>query len=160
MQQATVLAQQQSQLQQGETSGGAQGIQKELSTLQVVNGEIPVHGPGLSIRMQGTVMDFELQDLLNSLRQASAEAFSLNGYRLISSTPIASRGNALVIGSHSVTSPLVLDVIGDPDQLGPAADLAVASLQTRVQIDIARQTDLAITEVVTPRPLIYAQLGK
>jgi uncharacterized protein YlxW (UPF0749 family) len=160
MQQATALAQQQSQLQQGQTASGAQGIQKELSTLQIVNGEIPVHGPGLAIRMQGTVMDFELQDLLNGLRQASAEAFSLNGYRLVSSTPIVSKGNDLLIGTHSVSSPLVLDVIGDPDQLGPAADLAVASLQTRVQIDIARQTDLAITEVVTPRPLIYAQLGK
>src|SRR5579864_3264133 len=162
MQQSAALTQQESQLRQSLNSGGAdaQGLQKALTTLQIVNGEIPVHGPGLTIRMQGTVMDFELQDLLNSLRQSSGEAFSLNGYRLISSTPVVTTGNDLEVSGHTVTSPLVLKVIGNPDELGPAADLAVASLQTRVQIDIARQNDLAITEVVTPRPLIYAQLGK
>src|SRR5438874_1779639 len=67
---------------------------------------------------------------------------------------------ALLINGHAVSSPLSLLVIGDPEQLGPAADLSASSLQTRVQVEIQRQTDLAITEVVTPRPLIYAQLGK
>lgn len=162
IEQGAALSQQDAQLRQALSSGGADApaLQKELTTLQVVNGELPVHGPGLTIRMQGTVMDFELQDLLNGLRQAGAEAFALNGYRLVGSTPIISRGNDLMVDDHGVSSPLLLQVIGDPDQLGPAADLAVASLQTRVQIDISRQTDLAITEVVTPKPLIYAQLGK
>ena len=162
LQQSAALSQQEAQLRQALNSGGAdaQTLQKALSTLQVINGEIPVHGPGLSIRMQGAVQDFELQDLLNSLRQATGEAFALNGYRLVASTPIISKGDQLWVAGHAISSPLVLDVIGDPDQLGPAADLAVASLQTRVQIDIARKTDLAITEVLTPRPLIYAQLGK
>jgi len=128
--------------------------------LREVNGEAPVHGPGLHIRIQGTIMDFELQDALNNLRNAGAEAIALNGQRIISSTPVQSRGNSLLINGHAVSSPLSLLVIGDPEQLGPAADLSASSLQTRVQVEIQRQTDLAITEVVTPRPLIYAQLGK
>lgn len=162
LQQSAALAQQQAQLQQALSGGGAdaQAIHKELSTLQAVNGVIPVHGPGLSIRVQGTVMDFELQDLLNSLRQAGAEAFSVNGYRIVSSTAIISKGNTLMIGGQAVHSPFVLTIIGDPDQLGPAADLAVSSLQTRMQVDIQRKTDVAITEVVTPHPLIYAQPGR
>lgn len=162
IQQRAALAQQEAQLSQALTSGGAdaRGLQKTLSTLQVVNGAVPVHGPGLTIRMQGTVQDFELQDLLNSLRQAGGEAFALNGYRLTSSTPIISKGNQLMISGHGVGSPLNLDVIGDPEQLGPAGDLSLTSLQTRIQIEIQRKADLAITEVVTPRPLIYAQLGK
>ena len=162
LQQGASLAQQETQLGQALSSGGsdAQAIQKELTTLQLVNGELPVHGPGLTIRIQGTVLDFELQDVLNSLRQASGEAFSLNGYRLISSTPVLTKGNDLLIAGHSVGTTLVLNVIGDPEQLGPAADLAVASLQTRVQIQIERKSDLAITEVVTPQALVYAQLGK
>src|ERR1700758_2113375 len=102
LQQGTDLSQQETQLRQALSSGGAdaQAIQKELTTLQLVNGELPVHGPGLTIRIQGAVLDFELQDLLNSLRQASGEAFSINGYRLISSTPIISKGNELVISGH------------------------------------------------------------
>ena len=162
MQQSVSLTQQEAQLRQGLNSGGsdAQAIQKELTTLQLVNGEIPVHGPGVTIRIQGSVLDFELQDVLNSLRQASGEAFSLNGYRLISSTPVMTKGNDLLVAGHSVGTTLVLNVIGDPEQLGPAADLAVASLQTRVQIQIERKSDLAITDVVSPQPLVYAQLGK
>ena len=162
LQQGADLSQQETQLRQALSSGGsdAQAIQKELTTLQLVNGEIPVHGPGLTIHMQGGIMDFELQDVLNSLRQASGEAFSVNSYRVTSSTPIISKGNSLLVGGHSIGSTLVLDVIGDPEQLGPAADLAVTSLQTRVQIVIQRSADLAITEVVTPHPLIYGQLGR
>jgi uncharacterized protein YlxW (UPF0749 family) len=162
MQQSASLAQQEAQLRQGLNSGGsdAQAIQKELTSLQLVNGELPVHGPGLTIRIQGSVLDFELQDVLNSLRQASGEAFSINGYRLISSTPVVTKGNDLLVDGHTIGTTLVLKVIGDPEQLGPAADLAVASLQTRVQIQIERKSDLAITEVVTPQPLVYAQLGK
>jgi uncharacterized protein YlxW (UPF0749 family) len=114
----------------------------------------------LQIRIQGTIMDFELQDALNNLRNAGAEAIALNGQRIISGTPVQSRGDTLLINGHAVSSPLSLLVIGDPEQLGPAADLSASSLQTRVQVSIQRQTELAITEVVTPRPLIYAQLGK
>jgi uncharacterized protein YlxW (UPF0749 family) len=121
---------------------------------------VPVHGPGLQIGIQGTIMDFELQDALNNLRNAGAEAIALNGQRLISSTPVLSRGNSLLINGHAVSAPLRLVVIGDPEQLGPAADLSASSLQTRVQVQIQRATDLAITEVVAARPLIYAQLGK
>jgi uncharacterized protein YlxW (UPF0749 family) len=162
LQQGGDLTQQQAQLRQALGSGGsdAQALQKELTTLQLINGEIPVHGPGLTIRIQGGIMDFELQDLLNSLRQASGEAFSLNSYRIISSTPIISKGDALLVSGHAVGTTLVLNVIGDPEQLGPAADLAVTSLQTRVQIDIQRKADLAITDVLTPQPLIYGQLGR
>lgn len=162
IQQSTALSQQEAQLRQALTAGGAdaRAITKEASTLQAVNGEVPVHGPGLRIRIQGSIMDFELQDALNSLRNASAEAISLNGYRIIASTSIVSRGENLLISGHAVSAPLVLLVIGDPEQLGPAADLTASALQTRVQVDIGRQTDIAITEVVTPHPLIYAQLGK
>jgi uncharacterized protein YlxW (UPF0749 family) len=162
IQQGAALTQQEAQLRQALTAGGAdvQAIQKEFVTLREVNGEVPVHGPGLQIRIEGTIMDFELQDALNNLRNAGAEAIGLNGYRIVGSTPVQSHGNSLLINGLAVHSPLSLLVIGDPEQLGPAADLSASSLQTRVQVQIQRQTELAITEVVTPRPLIYAQLGK
>ena len=162
IQQSAALSQQEAQLRQALTAGGtdSQAIFKELTTLRVVSGEVPVHGPGLEIRIQGPIMDFELQDALNSLRNAGAEALSLNGYRIISSTPIISRGQSLLIGGRTVSAPLVLLVIGDPEQLQPAADLSASSLQTRVQVDIQRKADLAISDVIAPRPLIYAQLGR
>ena len=162
IQQSNALAEQQTQLHQALTSGGAdsQALSKELTTLREVNGAVPVHGPGLEIRIQGPINDFELQDALNNLRNAGAEAIALNGYRIIGSTPVTSRGDTLMVAGHAVGTPLVLLVIGDAEQLGPAADLSASSLQTRVQVSIQRKTDLAITAVVVPHPLIYAQLGK
>ena len=161
-QQAAALGQQDAALQQALAAGGAdsKAIEKELTTLRVINGEIPVHGPGLQIRIDGPIMDFELQDALNSLRNAGAEAFSLNGYRIIAGTPITSHGQSLLVAGHVVVSPFVLQAIGDPEQLGPAADLSASSLQTRVQVDVQTLTDIAITEVTSARPLIYAQLGR
>jgi uncharacterized protein YlxW (UPF0749 family) len=162
IQQSAALAEQQTQLHQSLTSGGAdsKALSKELTTLREINGTVAVHGPGLEIRIQGPVMDFELQDALNNLRNAGAEAISLNGYRIVGSTPVVSRGDILMVAGHAVGTPLVMLVIGDAEQLGPAADLSASSLQTRVQVSIQRKTDVAITEVITPHPLIYAQLGK
>src|ERR1700716_1232465 len=162
IQQSAALAEQQTQLHQALTAGGAdsQALSKDLTTLREINGALAVHGPGLEIRIQGPVNDFELQDALNNLRNAGAEAIALNGYRIVGSTPVTSRGNTLMVAGHPVGTPLVLLVIGDAEQLGPAADLSASSLQTRVQVSIQRKSDLAITEVVTPHPLIYAQLGK
>src|SRR5256884_1509221 len=99
LQQSAALADQQTQLHQALTSGGAdsKALSKELTTLREVNGAVAVHGPGLEIRIQGPVMDFELQDALNNLRNAGAEAISLNGYRIIGSTPVVSRGDILVV---------------------------------------------------------------
>ncbi len=161
LQQSLALDQRQRALQQGLVTGGAdtQAIEKELTILRVVAGLLPVHGPGLEIRIEGPVMDFELQDALNSLRNAGAEAAALNGYRIVDGTPIISHGSALRVAGHPVSSPYVLSVVGDPEQLETAADISASSLQTRVQVTITRRSDLAITEVVEARPLLYSQLG-
>ncbi len=161
LQQSLALVERQRALQQGLVTGGAdtQAIEKELTILRVVAGLLPVHGPGLEIRIEGPVMDFELQDALNNLRNAGAEAAALNGYRIVDGTPIISHGSALRVAGHPVSSPYVLSVVGDPEQLETAADISASSLQTRVQVTITRRSDLAITEVVEARPLLYSQLG-
>jgi len=161
LQQGLTLDQRAQALREGLVAGGAdtRAIDRELTVLRVVAGMLPVHGPGLEIRIDGPMMDFELQDALNNLRNAGAEAAALNGYRIVDGTPIISRGRLLEVAGHPVLSPYVLKVIGDPEQLEGAADISASSLQTRVQVTIRRQADVAITEGVLPRPLLYAQLG-
>jgi uncharacterized protein YlxW (UPF0749 family) len=162
LQQSAALSQQEAALQKALVAGGTDSktIERELTLLREVGGEIPVHGPGIEVHINGPIMDFELQDALNSLRNAGAEAFVLNGNRIVSSTAIQSRGQLLTIAGKPVSSPLVLLAIGDPEQLFAAAEVAATSLQTRLQVDIVRKPELAITEVIVAHPLIYAQLGK
>jgi uncharacterized protein YlxW (UPF0749 family) len=162
LQQSAALSQQEATLSQALVAGGAdsKAIEKELMVLREVNGEVPVHGPGLEIHINGRLQDFELQDALNGMRNAGGEAFALNGVRIVSGTPIESTGQTLKLGGRSVSAPYVLVVIGNQEQLAAAAELAASSLQTRVQVDTQRKPDLAITEVTSAHPLIYAQLGK
>src|SRR5258708_30206638 len=51
LQQGAALTQQETELRQALLAGGAdaQAIQKELTTLRVINGQVPVHGPGRQI---------------------------------------------------------------------------------------------------------------
>jgi uncharacterized protein YlxW (UPF0749 family) len=161
LQQTLTLGQRQAALQDALNAGGAdtKALDREVAVLGAVSGTQPVHGPGLEIRISGTIMDFELQDALNDLRNAGAEAFSVNGYRLNASTPIVTKGNALTVDGHRVSTPYLVHVIGDPERLQSAADISASSLQTRVQVTIDRKTDLVISEVLPPKPLIYSQLG-
>ncbi len=159
LQQSVALAQRQTALRQALVTGGAdtRAIEKELTVLREVAGEMAVHGPGLELRIDGPMMDFELEDALNNLRNAGGEAFALNTYRIVNGTAITSRGQTLVVAGHPVSAPFVLRVIGDPQQLESAADISASTLQTRVRISIQRKADVAIAEVAASRPLIYAQ---
>jgi len=161
LQQTVALTQRQQALEQALVAGGAdvRAIDKELLVLRDVTGRRPVHGPGIEIRIEGNVQDFELQDALNNLRNAGAEAFALNGFRLINGTPLVTRDDVLFVGDQRLAAPYTLKVIGDPEQLQTAAGLSTSSLQTRVRVLMERKTDLAVTEVLEPRPLLYAQRG-
>src|ERR1700737_5490432 len=58
IQQGFVLEEQQTQLHQALTSGGAdsKALSKELTTLREVNGAVAVHGPGLALGIQARVV--------------------------------------------------------------------------------------------------------
>src|SRR2546425_8966768 len=80
IQQGVALSQQETQIREAFTAGGtdAKAIQKELTTLPEANGEVPANGPGLQIRIHGTIMDFNLQDPLNNLPNAGPKPTPLN----------------------------------------------------------------------------------
>lgn len=161
LQQTIALSQRQQALEQALAAGGAdtRAIEKELAVLREVSGHAGVRGPGLEIQISGAVQDFELQDALNNLRNAGAEAFALNGIRFINGTPLISRDSTLLAAGQRIAPPYLLKVIGDPERLASAADIAASSLQTHVQVSIQRKADITITELVPARPLIYAQRG-
>ena len=162
LQQGAALRQRQATLEQGLRSGsaGARALEKEVSVLKAVAGSLAVRGPGLDIHIGGPVQDFEIEDTLNNLRNAGAEAFALNGVRLIDSTAIESRGDRLLVDGKPLQAPYALQVIGDPERLEQAAEVSTSSLQTRVPVSVDRLTMLTITAVRPARPLIYAQLGR
>ena len=110
---------------------------RRLEALGLASGTLPVRGPGVVVRLgdapegeveadeslrggtplDGRVQDRDLQDLVNGLKAAGAEAVSINGVRLTALTAIRSAGDAILVDFRLLSPPYVVRAIGDPDRL-------------------------------------------
>jgi uncharacterized protein YlxW (UPF0749 family) len=103
------------------TSDGA-ALQQKLDDLELQVGSVAVTGQGLkavvddakdSDDKQGRLLDVDLQQLVNGLWTAGAEAISVNGHRLTSLTAIRGAGSAITVDYSSLTPPYTVLAIGD-----------------------------------------------
>jgi uncharacterized protein YlxW (UPF0749 family) len=155
------LSQEEQQLSSSVNSPNAarQQLQQQLSQLQVVNGTIPVHGPGVELRVGFKMQTFEIQDLSNALRQLGAEALSVNAHRLTARTLIGESNGGLVIDGQPVSAPYDFLAIGEPAQLASGAGPLVTQLRSRGQVSLDQLADLRISSVVPDRPQVYSTFG-
>ena len=95
--------------------------QDQADTLAILAGLVPVTGPGIRVWVteeSGTVEVQSMVDTFQELRTAGAEAIQINGQvRVVASTAVEDASGGLLIGGQLVTSPYVIDVIGDPTTL-------------------------------------------
>lgn len=63
------------------------------------------------------VHDLDLRQIVNELKNAGAEAISINGQRIVNSTAITCIGNVIKINDKKITSPFVIKAIGLPESL-------------------------------------------
>lgn len=147
-----------------------------LLSLGLASATLPVEGPGLVVRLDdappddagedplrggtpvdGRVQDRDLQDLVNGLWAAGAEAISINDVRLTALTAIRSAGDAVLVDFQLLSPPYVVRAIGQPADLelelvdGPAG----RRLQTYVslyglRLDVARAESLALPGASAP----------
>jgi uncharacterized protein YlxW (UPF0749 family) len=89
----------------------------ELSQLRIANGLAEVTGPGIEIRVSGPIGVYDIQDLINELRNAGAEGIALNGQRIVVNSVIAERGQRLTIDGITSAAPYTFLAIGDPATL-------------------------------------------
>jgi uncharacterized protein YlxW (UPF0749 family) len=66
---------------------------------------------------EGRVQDRDLQDAVNGLWAAGAEAVSINGLRLSALTAIRSAGEAILVDFRPVSPPYTVRAIGNPGTL-------------------------------------------
>ncbi|HEY7045530.1 MAG TPA: DUF881 domain-containing protein [Nocardioidaceae bacterium] len=114
-------------------------ITDQLVALGVQAGTLAVEGPGMVITVDdapsadegsgGTILDTDLQALVNGLWAAGAEAVSIDGHRLTSLTAIRFAGSAITVDNVSLAPPYVITAIGNPDTL-PARLLETEGGQT------------------------------
>jgi uncharacterized protein YlxW (UPF0749 family) len=108
------------------TSAEGRNVEDRLLRLSMVGGRTAVTGPGVRVVVDnadegvadgGVVLDRDLQQLVNALWQAGAEAIAINGQRITSLTAIRHAGRAITVNFRSLSRPYVIDAIGNPDTL-------------------------------------------
>ena len=101
------------------TSGEAnlENMVSELNKLRILNGLVEVAGPGVEIKISGSVTVLDLQDLVNEVRNAGAEALALNGYRLVARSVVVGTNGSIRVDENRLTPPYRLQAIGDPQGL-------------------------------------------
>jgi uncharacterized protein YlxW (UPF0749 family) len=98
--------------------------QQKADTLSIMAGTVPVTGPGVRITITeqtGPVDIDSILDAIEELRTAGAEAIQFNGkVRVIAQTYLEDAVGGFSVDGTLLTSPYVLDVIGDPHGLHEA----------------------------------------
>lgn len=103
----------------------------EIKSLRLTSGLEDVQGPGITIIIDDNpdeeivgrhidddvVHDADVQNILNDLRKAGAEAISINGQRVMSMSEIKCGGPIIRVNGRSSAPPYVIKAIGDPKLL-------------------------------------------
>ncbi|GAC1334642.1 MAG: DUF881 domain-containing protein [Candidatus Dormibacteria bacterium] len=155
------LQQQVERLQAETTSGSnpAATLQQERTQLEIIDGTVAVHGPGLVLSVSFALHDYEVQDLANALRQSGAEAVDLNGHRLTARSVVGEKGGKASLDGDSLKAPYRISAVGDPAKLAAGAESIAASLKARGGVSIEQSADIRITSTVPERPVIYSSFG-
>lgn len=102
------------------------GISSELDMYRLLTGSTKVEGPGIVVTLDESgsfdqIASSDLQDLVNILRYAGAEAIAINGQRIVANTAIHEAGNNMLINKTPVNRAdgiaYEIKAIGDPPTL-------------------------------------------
>lgn len=149
---------------------GVAGPLQTVASLQVQGALTPVTGPGLQVVIDSgsgsnVILDRDVQLLVNGLWSSGAEAVSVGGVRLRTTSAIRQAGGAILVDNKPTSWPLTINAIGD------AAAMQVAFAQTSgfarfsafksnygIRFDITNASGLALPGGAAPE-LHYAVTG-
>jgi uncharacterized protein YlxW (UPF0749 family) len=99
----------------GQTTVGDLGT--DLSRIHAWSGLTPVTGQGISILITGQIGGDGVEDLLNELRNAGAEAIAVDGVRIVTGSVVAGAPDALSVENHPIGATFEIRAIGSPQIL-------------------------------------------
>ena len=154
-----------SELRTGNEDAVISDLETRETALKVLSGTVGVAGPGIEITIAdpginvGAIVFF---DLINELRDAGAEAISVNDARVVANTGISEITGGLQIGERTVLPSYRVKVIGNPSTITTALKIPGGIfdvLKAAGAITGIREfTDLEITATVSARPLVNAEI--
>jgi uncharacterized protein YlxW (UPF0749 family) len=135
-------------------------LRADLRRVRLYAGIDPATGPGVSITVHGPIDGGGLDDLINELRNAGAEAMALDGVRLVPGVVALGPPGSVTVGGRTLADPFTLDAIGAPDKLtgsltrsgGMIAQLSAT--QPEVSVDVTPLDRIGVP--ATDRQLVPA----
>ena len=90
----------------------------------------------------------DLVEVVNALKNAGAEAISINGQRITNFTSIYCAGNVVVVNGEKISSPIEIKAIGSPELLYGSIRIPGGYIElleeTGVIVDIKKQQNITI----------------
>jgi len=105
------------------TAAAARGVSSvdrlrtDLARIRTWAGLDPVVGPGVRITVNGPLPGVAVEDLLNELRNAGAEAMAVAGVRIVPGVVVAGPPGALSALDTPLPDPFEVEAIGSPETL-------------------------------------------
>ena len=92
-------------------------LRADLRRVRLYAGIDPASGPGVTITVRGPIDGPGIEDLVNELRNAGAEAMALDDVRLVPGVVAIGPAGGVTLGSNALDDPFTLSAIGAPDKL-------------------------------------------
>jgi len=154
------LARRQTALQSGQSGAADEVLRQEAERLRAIEGDVPVHGPGIVMVVDATGLGaLDLEDAMNNLAAAGAEAIDVNGRRVVTGVAVTQTDQGVAIDGVVVAPPWSISVIGDTGRLTQVADVMTQQLRADRRVRSASyrvESDLVISSVISERPFVYA----
>lgn len=141
-------------------------IEEQIASKEVLLGTTDVHGEGIVININDgndLIHQEDIVILLDELKNAGAEAISVNEQRIISNTYVYCDGSVILIDGVKIGNPFVIKAIGDCETIygaitrnkGYVATLAKDGIQVDVQksenVEISKTNKTIMQNVVNER---------
>jgi len=155
---AGTLAARRDALQGGSNQEVVAQLNAEATQLRVIEGLVSVHGPGVVVTVDAPLTALDLQDAVDILRVAGAEALAINDRRVVTGSVIKSASDGVDVDGVLEHGPWTLSAIGDPTRLAGAADQMTRALRDDPRVrraDYRSENDLVIRSTVVQRPFVY-----
>ena len=138
-------------------TGSLTEARRQLAQLEVFAARTAVKGQGISVKVDGAFDDKALSDLVNELRNAGAEAVSMNGVRVGPRSWFGvANDKALTVDAAPIKGPWTLIAIGAPEVMyvamtrtgGIIGQFELIYRSTRFSVD--RESALSLPSLANP----------
>ena len=141
-----------------------QAVTQDLEKYKMSSGVVDVVGPGIIVTVDDPIpiegnpgdgystimLRYDLLlSLVNKLKDAGAEAISINGQRIIATTEISLAGENVNINAIPTAPPYSIKAIGNPDTLESTLTIRYGIVETMrnnygLQVSLSKQKELTI----------------